>query len=193
MEMYRMKDYFNIPNLLCYFRILLIPIFLYWYINPTGKRDYFIAAMILVLSGISDFLDGFIARKFDMVTDWGKIVDPLADKLTQFSVALVLVYNYHWMFILVAIMFAKDIMLVFASLYLLEKGVKIKSASWWGKVATAYFYVVVIFLIAFYIPGTPLAIFLILSTSFLMFVALVLYAKEIRDIYLSKVKNGKSS
>ena len=73
-----MKDktkLFNIPNCLCYFRILLIPVFLFVYFNAQWQHHYIIAAFILVLSGISDCLDGYIARKYNMITDFGKLID----------------------------------------------------------------------------------------------------------------------
>ena len=86
-----MKDktkLFNIPNCLCYFRILLIPVFLFVYFNAQWQHHYIIAAFILVLSGISDCLDGYIARKYNMITDFGKLIDPIADKLTQLTIVI---------------------------------------------------------------------------------------------------------
>lgn len=74
------REYFSIPNLMGYFRILLIPIYLIVYIRADSVRDYQIAAGIMVLSFLSDFLDGKIARRFNMVTEFGKILDPIADK-----------------------------------------------------------------------------------------------------------------
>lgn len=73
------KDLFNIPNFLCYFRIILIPIFLHRYFLASCKEDYYLCAFILILSGLSDFLDGYIARHYHMVTDFGKVIDPIAD------------------------------------------------------------------------------------------------------------------
>ncbi len=77
------KEYLSIPNLLGYFRILLLPVYLYVYVNASSERDYHLAVFIIFLSFLSDFLDGKIARRFDMVTDFGKILDPIADKITQ--------------------------------------------------------------------------------------------------------------
>ena len=70
---------FSIPNMLSYFRLLLIPLFIVLYVH----EDFTEALITLAVSGLSDILDGRIARKYNMVTDLGKVLDPVADKLTQ--------------------------------------------------------------------------------------------------------------
>lgn len=190
MDKITVKDFFNIPNCLCYFRILLIPVFFMFYFQADGQIDYIISALILIVSGLTDFLDGYIARHFNMVTDFGKLIDPIADKLTQFSVAFALVYTYSWMWLLVAIIILKDGMLAFASLYLFGKGEKIKGASWWGKVATAFFYFVVIILIGLHIPDSILPTVLILICSFFMTMALILYAKQLYQMIQENKNRG---
>ena len=94
MKKIRLKELFNIPNCLCYLRIILIPIFLHRYFLAGSKEDYYICATILIISGLSDFLDGYIARHYQMITDFGKVIDPIADKLTQFTIAVTLLFNY---------------------------------------------------------------------------------------------------
>lgn len=178
------ENIFNIPNCLCFFRILLIPIFLFIYF----KNYYLFAAFILVLSGISDFLDGFIARKFDMVTDFGKLIDPIADKLTQFTIAITLLFNYPLAWVLLIIIVLKDAMLGIVALYLYDYGLRITGASWWGKVATAYFYVIVILLIGLHIPDTFISTVMIFTGSALMALAFILYAKELRYMIKEKEK-----
>ena len=187
---------FNIPNCLCFFRILLIPLFLYVYFVADFKNRYLVAAFVLVISGISDFLDGFIARKFNMVTDFGKFIDPVADKLTQFVVAITLLFSYPLAWILLIIIILKDLMLAIVGLYLYDYGLKITGASWWGKIATAYFYVIVIVLIGLHIPNTVISFVLIITGSVLMLLSFILYAKELRymvkekDKLLNEQKNG---
>ena len=78
----RTKELFTIPNLMGYFRILLIPIFMYIYLNAQSVTDTCRALFILILSGITDFFDGIAARKLHQVTQLGKALDPVADKLT---------------------------------------------------------------------------------------------------------------
>lgn len=190
------KGLFNIPNCLCFFRILLIPLFLYVYFVADLKNRYIVAAFVLVISGISDFLDGFIARKFNMVTDFGKFIDPFADKLTQFVVAITLLFNYPLAWILLIIIILKDLMLAIVGLYLYDYGLKITGASWWGKIATAYFYVIVIILIGFHIPNTVVSFAMLMTGSILMLLSFILYAKELRymvkekDKLLNEQKNG---
>ena len=190
------KVLFNIPNCLCFFRILLIPSFLYVYFVADFKNRYLVAAFVLVISGISDFLDGFIARKFNMVTDFGKFIDPVADKLTQFVVAITLLFSYPLAWVLLIIIILKDLMLAIVGLYLYDYGLKITGASWWGKIATAYFYVIVIVLIGLHIPNTVISFVLIITGSVLMLLSFILYAKELRymvkekDKLLNEQKNG---
>lgn len=190
------KVLFNIPNCLCFFRILLIPLFLYVYFVADFKNRYLVAAFVLVISGISDFLDGFIAHKFNMVTDFGKFIDPVADKLTQFVVAITLLFSYPLAWVLLIIIILKDLMLAIVGLYLYDYGLKITGASWWGKIATAYFYVIVIVLIGLHIPNTVISFVLIITGSVLMLLSFILYAKELRymvkekDKLLNEQKNG---
>lgn len=186
-----MKDktkLFNIPNCLCYFRILLIPVFLFVYFNAKWPNHYMISAFILVLSGLSDFLDGFIARKYNMITDFGKLIDPIADKLTQFTIAITMVFTYPLAWVLLIIIVLKDGMLGIVGLYLYDYGLKIKGASWWGKIATAYFYVVVIVLIGYHIPDTVMSSIMILTSSALMLLSFVLYGKELHQMVKEKDK-----
>ena len=190
------KVLFNLPNCLFFFRILLIPLFLYVYFVADFKNRYLVAAFVLVISGISDFLDGFIARKFNMVTDFGKFIDPVADKLTQFVVAITLLFSYPLAWVLLIIIILKDLMLAIVGLYLYDYGLKITGASWWGKIATAYFYVIVIVLIGLHIPNTVISFVLIITGSVLMLLSFILYAKELRymvkekDKLLNEQKNG---
>ena len=188
MDMKNKENLFNIPNCLCFFRILLIPVFLYVYFKSEYEYHYVIAALVLVLSGLSDFFDGFIARKYDMVTEFGKLIDPIADKLTQFTVAFVLVYTYSWMWLLLLIIVLKDGMLALGGLYLYEKGAKVQGASWWGKISTAIFDVVAIVLIGIHIPNSIFATISIFVCIMLMLLSLVLYAKQLLSIY-KELKN----
>ena len=84
------KDILNIPNLLSLFRLLLIPVYITIYLRAQDKADYFLAASILAVSCLTDMIDGQIARRFNMITDLGKLLDPIADKLTQFALVLCL-------------------------------------------------------------------------------------------------------
>ena len=77
------KEICTIPNMLSIFRLVLIPVYIYIYLNATESYHYSIAAGILAISCLTDMIDGKIARKFNMISELGKVLDPLADKLTQ--------------------------------------------------------------------------------------------------------------
>lgn len=178
------KDYFNIPNLLCYFRILLIPVFLYTYFTIEANGEHLLSTVILIVSGLSDFLDGFIARKFNMITEFGKLIDPVADKLTQLTVALTLMYTYPFYMYLAIIIVIKDGMLALGGIHLLKKRNKyINQAKMPGKVATLVFYMVSILLVAIDISEYFISNILILITIILMFFAMVHYARHLIELY----------
>ena len=140
-----MKDIITIPNIISLFRLLLIPFFVICYFNDSLDNNYVWAIFILLLSGFSDVVDGFIARKFNMVSDFGKILDPMADKLTQAVIILSLVIEHTALLPMFAVLFMKELFTLFAAVYLFSNGTKPMSSRWFGKLST-----VVIFLTMFY-------------------------------------------
>ena len=137
----------SIPNILSIFRLLLVPVFTYMII---AKGDFFTAGILLVISGITDCCDGYIARKFNMITNLGKILDPLADKLTQLMTVICLaVKGYDIMWFLAGFLFLKDLALLIGGLMLYKKEDGMVPSSWFGKIATFVFYVAVTFLTLF--------------------------------------------
>ena len=97
------KQLFSIPNILGYFRIILIPIIMWNYFHAQTDSDYYFVALLVVISGLTDALDGQIARRFHMVTPLGKALDPIADKLTQGALAVCLMTKYPLMIVLFAL------------------------------------------------------------------------------------------
>ena len=135
------KEILSIPNILCYFRILLVPAFLYTYFYLDNVNNHLISAIILILSSLSDFFDGYIARNYNMITNLGKLIDPIADKLTQFAVACTLMYTYPAYILLVIVIVLKDGMLLFGGYYVYKKtGKHLGQAQMPGKIATAVFF-----------------------------------------------------
>lgn len=130
------KEIFTVPNILVYIRVLLIPVFVYIYIHASCDRDYYLALLVMVIAFLTDFFDGKIARKFNMVTDLGKVLDPIADKLYQFSVALCLMFEFPKMIIIAALLFVKEMIMGLMGLILLNKGGKVFGARWYGKICT---------------------------------------------------------
>jgi len=145
------KELFSVPNFLSTVRLILIPFFIYEYVTADRAEDYYFAAIIVVLSGLTDLLDGFIARNFNQTTDLGKVLDPIADKLTQAAIAACLLLRYKYMWVLFILFAVKELFMAINSLILLKRGKKLNGAMWFGKLSTAVFYVAMFFLVAF--PG----------------------------------------
>ncbi len=132
------EEAFSIPNLLSYFRLLLIPLFIVLYVH-----EEFTAALItLAVSGLSDILDGRIARKYNMVTDLGKVLDPVADKLTQCAMMLCVAMRYPAMWWLLGLHVVKEIIMLVMGWYVLKKTDTVNSAIWVGKLCTGVIYAV---------------------------------------------------
>lgn len=169
------KELFTVPNLMGYFRLFLIPVFLYIYWTAESSRDYYLAALVIGISGITDFLDGFVARKFNQVTELGKALDPIADKLTQGALVLALTARYPLMIALVVLFVIKEGYMLVMGIVFLRKGKKLDGAMWFGKVCTATLYFVMFLLILF--PQLPVLLvnILILTCGAVMLLALVLY------------------
>lgn len=142
-----LREVFTIPNLLSYFRILLIPLFVYWYLRAETPAQFFRAALVLGISGLTDTFDGRIARRFNQITELGILLDPVADKLTEGAVVLCLSTRYNWMWLLVALYVAKEGFMAIAGLVMLRRGKKLNGAKWYGKVCTFVFYIVTVLLI----------------------------------------------
>ncbi len=137
----------SIPNILSIFRLVLIPIFTYYIVFAD---NYVVAGILLVISGITDYCDGFIARKFNMATNLGKILDPLADKFTQLIAVICLaVKGYDVMWFLAAFLFLKDLFLLIGGIMLYQKKDGMVPSNWFGKFATLVFYIAVVLLTLF--------------------------------------------
>ncbi len=121
----------NLPNKLTMLRIILIPVFMIFLL--TGH--WYISAVIFVVASVTDTLDGQIARRYNLVTNFGKIMDPLADKLLVFSALLCMIQLSvvpAWM---VVIMLARELLIVSLRAVAAAQGIVI-AASWWGKIKT---------------------------------------------------------
>jgi cardiolipin synthase len=180
-----LKEAFNIPNMLGYFRLLLIPVFASLYM----REQYMTAGLVAVVSGISDMLDGWIARRFNQVTDLGKVLDPIADKLTQGVAVLLLTDRFPMMLLLVAIWVIKEGYMAFAMFYNYKKhGVRLDGAKWYGKLSTWVVDSTMVVLLL--LPAFPVyaANILIAACAFFMLFALHLYCQEYRSLIRKKTK-----
>ena len=130
----------NIPNILTLIRFFIIPFIFLFVIS----KHYLIALIVFSISAFTDVLDGFIARKYNYITDIGKLIDPLADKLTQLSIlcALTLLNIIPW-WILVIVLIKECTMVITASFLYSKKDVVVYS-KWYGKLATTLFYLAIV-------------------------------------------------
>ncbi|HJJ13740.1 MAG: CDP-alcohol phosphatidyltransferase family protein [Clostridia bacterium] len=129
----------HVPNILTMLRFVLIPFIFIAIIHS----DYVLAFILLTLSGITDILDGFIARKFNFITNFGKLIDPLSDKATQVSVlAALCIENIIPLWILF-IVFLKEIIMIAGASFLYGKELVV-SSKWYGKLSTVLFYAAIV-------------------------------------------------
>lgn len=144
----------NIPNALSVLRILLVPVFMVLYLTPAVADEW--AFLTLLLSGITDILDGVIARKFNQITDCGKLLDPLSDKLTQVAVVVALTTRYPELLPLTVFCFIKELCQAIGGVILLKKGSAVRGSKWFGKASTVVFYICMLILVLW--PDSPHAL-----------------------------------
>lgn len=202
-----MKDLFKnwntIPNWISFARIIMVPIFAVLFLNDEIVWSVF----VLFLSGLSDFIDGKIARKFNQISELGKMLDPVADKLTQMTIAVLLylrfnaadglVKTFSWIFLIFII---KEFVMVAFGAFMVAIGLRPGAAEIYGKAATFAFYTVMLLLFAFapdvgaftnlwVIPETLLVI-LVALTAILCVVAFASYLpttyKQFKEKYFNK-------
>ena len=171
-RIWKKENVLTIPNLLTCIRLLLIPLIVWLY---CGKRNYPAAAGVIVLSGITDIADGIIARKFNMVSDLGKILDPVADKLTQAAMMLCLLSRYEWMLWLFLFFAVKELSTGISGLLVIRKKDVVNSAKWFGKLSTVVLDVVMFLLFLFPNIGTACAKGMIALCAAVMLLSLVKY------------------
>lgn len=159
----------TVPNLLSFFRILLIPVIICLYF----KEQYWWAFGLLVLSGATDVVDGWIARTFHVVSDFGKAIDPVADKLTQIALLLCLMpMKYWWM---VAILITKEASIGILTLIALRRTHSVYSAGWYGKICTVVIYLSMFVLILWRDADPTFVLVDAIACSALIALAFVLY------------------
>lgn len=173
----------TIPNLLSFFRLCLIPVIVWLY---CGKNDYIGTTIVLILSGVTDIADGIIARKFDMVSDFGKVLDPVADKLTQFVMLVCLITRFPFMLVPVVLLIIKELFAAVTGLLTIYKTKVVMGADWHGKVTTVALYTMMIIHLVWYQIPQVVSYLLIGGCVGIMLMSFILYG--IRNI---KVICGK--
>ena len=141
------KEIWTIPNLLSLFRLVLIPVYVIIYLNARDSMDYYLAAGILAVSCLTDLIDGKIARHFNMISNLGKILDPLADKATQFALIICLSLKYPILIYLIALFVIKESFQLIAGSINLTKGKMLKGALMTGKICTTILFLSLILMV----------------------------------------------
>lgn len=171
----RNKNIFTIPNILSMFRLLLLPVIVYTYMN---QKDYVLSGTLLVISGVTDLLDGYIARTFNMMSDLGKILDPVADKATQAVVLLCLITRFRWLVIPFICILIKELFMSCIGMIVIKETGEVHGAVWHGKVATFMLDFMIIVHIVFYNISDSISIILTMISTVLILLSFYLYAKE---------------
>ncbi len=156
-------------------RLCLIPIIVWLY---CFEKNYLWTTVIFIISGLSDIVDGFIARKFDMISDFGKAFDPVADKLTQIAMLFCLVTRFPLMLIPLVILIIKEALAAIMNMITLEKAGFVVAAKWHGKLNTVLIYsMMFIHIVWFNIPATVSNILIVVCIA-MMLISSVLYTKS---------------
>lgn len=147
------REVWTIPNILSMLRLVMIPVYIYIYLNATQPHHYAIAAGILSISCLTDLIDGKIARKYHMISTLGKILDPIADKATQLSLILCLAASYPQLWILMGLFLVKEGFQLVAGVINLRRGMMLDGALMAGKVCTVVLFVGLILMVL--LPDLP--------------------------------------
>lgn len=175
MKRFNKKDLFTIPNIIGYVRILLIPVFCYLYITAETSKDYMWATGVVLFSSFTDLFDGMIARKFNQVTELGKVLDPVADKLTHGVLAICLATRYPLMWALIALMAVKEGYMAIMGIRFLKKDKMLNGAMWFGKICTATLFAGLVILFFFYEMSAVAANIIIAVMMTVMLITLCMY------------------
>ncbi len=181
------KQIFTIPNLLSFLRLCMIPLIIWLYCS---QKNYALTAVILVLSGLTDLLDGYIARHFNMVTNLGKALDPVADKLTQAAMLFCLLTRFRMMIVPLLLLIFKEVSTGIMSLVVIKKTGKVYGADWHGKVCTSLLYAMMILHVLWYDIPNAWSTALISICVVMMTVSFVLYLLRNYNALVREVKKN---
>ncbi|MDR1630680.1 MAG: CDP-alcohol phosphatidyltransferase family protein [Oscillospiraceae bacterium] len=200
------ENAWTVPNALTVLRIILIPVFAVLFY----QEKFIWAFSVLFVSGTTDFLDGKIARRFNQISALGKLLDPVADKLTQITIAVMLFFEFQkassgtmkafsWVFLFFLV---KEGIMIVGGAIMLAKGIRPGAAEIYGKIATLMFYVVMLLVVAFgpevgaFVRANPdlalpesVTMVLVVLSAVMTFVALLSYVPETFRQFRENKKN----
>ena len=169
------KEIFTIPNLLSLFRLVLIPVYVKLYLSADTDSEYAAAAGVMALSCITDMVDGKIARKYNMISNVGKVLDPMADKFTQLALILCLSAKYPILYPVLVLFLAKEFFQLFAMVVSLRQGKALPGALMAGKICTTVLFVSLIALVLFPNLNTVTVDLIVLTDAVFLLISFVSY------------------
>ncbi len=179
------KKIFTIPNVLSMVRICLIPLIVWLYL---GKEDYLLTGIFVIISGLTDVVDGMIARKFNMISDLGKVLDPIADKSTQVVVILLLITRFPLMLLPLSVGIIKEIFMTISGYMIVKKCDVVLGANWHGKAATVVLSATMALHLVWYNITPTVSAVLIILCAVMIALSLTLYAIRNLGYLLGKNK-----
>lgn len=182
------RDWFTIPNILSYFRLILIPFFVIAYMSAESQSEFVYATGVLILSGLTDAVDGFIARRFNQGTKIGQLLDPVADKLTQVAVVAVLMLRWPAFIFLFILFLVKETYMFVENIRLYKKQKTLDGSIWPGKIATIVFYFTMFIAVFFPTLSEGIVILLVGVASIFQISAFYHYSKLFRHLQVKEVK-----
>ena len=184
-QLFRKGQILTIPNLMSLFRLLLVPVIVYAYLCLHNDT---LTMILLAVSALTDVLDGQIARRFHMVSDLGKALDPVADKLTQVCMVLCLAFRYPLMWILLGLCVVRETCMAILGYMNIRRTGEVKGANWYGKVSTVVLYGTGLALLLF--PDMPawVSTCLIVLCMICVVMALILYTRFYVGLWHSQGK-----
>lgn len=181
------KNAITIPNFLTLLRFVFLVVFMVLYIGADNKSQEYTATFFLAIGFLTDFFDGFIARRFNMISDLGKALDPIADKLSHGIIMLCLCTKHKLMIMLVAILVIKEGFMAVMGIRNFKRGI-VNSAKWFGKICTAILFVALIVLLVLPLSKAAANTIIIICAIVMMW-SLIMY---IRFFYLENKEMGNS-
>ena len=190
MRIFNVEWKWNVPNALSVLRIALVPVFMLLYLS---HKDTW-AFGVLLLSGATDVLDGMIARRFHQITDCGKLLDPLSDKLTQVAVVLSLTTRFGELLPLAVLCLVKESCQAVGGILLLKNNSTVRGSKWFGKLSTVVFYVCMLVLVLWRDRLSPVWGWTLIGTAGVcMLLAFIGYLRMFICIYREEQKTRGSS
>ena len=182
----KLKEIFTITNILSMFRIVLIPFITIAYFSNADVT----CAILIIISALTDVIDGFIARRFNMISALGKALDPLADKLTLAIILLSISIEFPHTIPLLVIFVLKEVSMGIEGLFIVKYTGTTYSAKWYGKISTVLMYATIMVFILFPSLDTSIELILIIANIAVIITTFILYSK-MNISKINKIKQGK--